>query len=226
MITIAKALHEDVKAHENHRFVEMPAPNSPTSLRGVSSGCGLEPQGRVDSGGSRQCVLRVCQVGRSGQSRRRLRHAAGQLRNSAESLPVARSAQSSAFATSSSPQAHTAREEITVERLDEFDHEQGEFARLALIEDRRATPADTAAARIDVAAWLRSLSNRSRRIATTLAMGESTGGVARQFNLSSARVSQLREELKTSWESFHDRGQHQAGGACPCGQVAVNGWPK
>jgi hypothetical protein len=40
----------------------------------------------------------------------------------------------------------------------------------------------------------------------TLAMGESTSGVARQFNLSSARISQLREELKTSWERFHERG--------------------
>jgi len=57
----------------------------------------------------------------------------------------------------------------------------------------------------------------------TLAMGESTSGVARQFKLSSARVSQLRDELKTSWERFHERGQHQAGGACPHGQVAVSG---
>jgi uncharacterized protein (DUF433 family) len=120
-----------------------------------------------------------------------------------------------------SPQAHAAGE-ITVERLDEFDHEQGDL-RAALIEDRRATPADTAAARIDVAAWLRSLSHRSRRIAMTLAMGETTSDVARQFKVSPARISQMREELKTSWESFHERGQHQAGGACPHGQVAISG---
>ena len=99
--------------------------------------------------------------------------------------------------------------EVVVERLDEFDHEQGEW-RAALLEDRRATPADIAAARIDVAAWLRSLSHRTRRIAEMLAMGETTSGAARQFNLSSARISQLREELKTSWERFHDPVQFPA----------------
>jgi hypothetical protein len=118
-----------------------------------------------------------------------------------------------------SPQAHAAGE-ITVERLDEFDHEQGEL-RAALIEDRRATPADTAAARIDVAAWLRSLSLRSRRIAMTLAMGESTGDVARQFKVSPARISQLREELKTSWERFHERGKQPTGRALARRQVAL-----
>src|SRR5262249_11737390 len=43
-----------------------------------------------------------------------------------------------------------------VERLDTYDTEQGEW-RAALLEDRRATPAEIAAARIDVAAWFRSL---------------------------------------------------------------------
>jgi DNA-binding transcriptional regulator YiaG len=56
----------------------------------------------------------------------------------------------------------------------------------------------------------------------TLAMGETTSGVARQFKVSPARISQLREELKISWEKFHERGQHQAGGACPHGQVALS----
>jgi hypothetical protein len=71
---------------------------------------------------------------------------------------------------------------VIVERLDTFDEEQGQW-RAALVEDRHATAADIAAARIDVAAWLRSLSRRDRRIAGTLAMGETTSGVARQFQL-------------------------------------------
>jgi hypothetical protein len=99
---------------------------------------------------------------------------------------------------------------IIVERLDTFDEDQGEW-RAALVEDRHATPADTAAARIDVAAWLRSLSQRNRRIANTLAMGETTSGAAQRFKLSSARISQLREELKASWERFHERGRQPAG---------------
>ena len=100
-----------------------------------------------------------------------------------------------------SPFAHSARG-ILVERLD---GEQGEW-RAALVEDRRATPADTAAARIDVAAWFRALSESHRPIASALAMGETTSEVAKQFRLSSARVSQIRGELKASWERFHERG--------------------
>jgi hypothetical protein len=110
-----------------------------------------------------------------------------------------------------SPQARSAYG-IVVERLDTFDEDQREW-RAALVEDRHATPADVAAARIDVAAWLRSLSPRSRRIAKTLAMGETTTEVARKFNVSRPRISQLREELKASWERFHERGQQHTGQA-------------
>ena len=85
--------------------------------------------------------------------------------------------------------------------MDTFDEAQDAW-RTALVEDRRAGPAEIAAARIDVAAWLRTLSRRDRQIAKTLATGESTCGVARQFNLSSGRVSQLRGELEASWRGF------------------------
>ena len=90
---------------------------------------------------------------------------------------------------------------IVVESLDTFDDEQAHW-RTALVEDRRAGPAEIAAARIDVAAWLRTLSRRDRQIAKTLATGEATCEVARQFNLSSGRVSQLRGELEASWRGF------------------------
>jgi uroporphyrinogen-III synthase len=60
----------------------------------------------------------------------------------------------------------------------------------------------TAAARIDVAAWFRSLARKKRRIAQTLARGEGTGKVARMFGLTAGRVSQLRRELAESWEEF------------------------
>jgi hypothetical protein len=106
------------------------------------------------------------------------------------------------------PQAQSAYG-VIVERLDTFDQEQGQW-RAALVEDRHATPAEIAAARIDVAEWLRSLSSRDRRIAGRLAMGETTSAVARQFKLSAARISQLREELKTSWQRFHERGRRPA----------------
>ena len=90
-------------------------------------------------------------------------------------------------------------------RVERLDSEQGTL-RAALVEDRRAGPAEIAAARIDVAAWFRSMSDSHRRIAQALAIGETTSEVATQFGLSSARVSQIRSLLKTSWLRFHERG--------------------
>ena len=108
-----------------------------------------------------------------------------------------------------SPQARSV-DGIIVERLDRFDKQECEW-REVLVEDRHATPADIAAARIAVADWFRSLAPRNRRIAKTLAMGETTTDAAGQFGVSRARISQLREELKTSWEKFHERGQEHVG---------------
>jgi FixJ family two-component response regulator len=105
------------------------------------------------------------------------------------------------------PQAQEASG-ILVERLDTFDKVQEEW-RQALLEDRRATPAEIAIARIDLADWLRSLSRRNRQIAKTLAMGETTSNVARQFQLSAARVSQIRRELEASWERFQSGDQQR-----------------
>ena len=97
---------------------------------------------------------------------------------------------------------------FVVARLDQFDNDQGDW-REVLVEDRRATPADIATARIDVAEWLRTLPARHRQIAETLAMGETTSEVASKFKLSPARISQLRVQLRRSWEQFQV-------GACGC----------
>ena len=91
---------------------------------------------------------------------------------------------------------------VAMKRLDHFDREEDGWMEI-LVEDRRAGPAETAAIRIDYAQWLKTLRRRERRIAMTLALGESTGKVARQFGLSIGRISQLRRELEHSWRSFH-----------------------
>lgn len=91
--------------------------------------------------------------------------------------------------------------DIAVERLDRFDGVEGEW-RQFLVEDRSASPADTAAARIDMTVWFRSLGRRNRRLARALARGEGTLAVARMFRISAARVSQLRNELRKSWNAF------------------------
>ncbi len=94
-----------------------------------------------------------------------------------------------------------ANRRVTVEPLQHFDHGDGEWQEI-LVEDRHAGPAETAAARLDVAKWFRKLPVTKRRIARVLASGESTQGTAKQLGLSSGRVSQLRRELQASWHEL------------------------
>jgi DNA-binding NarL/FixJ family response regulator len=74
--------------------------------------------------------------------------------------------------------------------------------KLVLVEDRRTTPADLAALRVDFGDWLQTLSPRDRQVANALATGERTSAVARLFQLTAGRVSQLRRELYLSWQRF------------------------
>jgi len=94
------------------------------------------------------------------------------------------------------------RNGFTVERLDQDDAE-GSGWRQLVVEDRRSSPADTAATRIDFSDWLAVLPARKRHVAEHLAIGETTSDTARQFGLSAARISQIRRELHDSWRQFH-----------------------
>jgi hypothetical protein len=93
------------------------------------------------------------------------------------------------------------RKGIIVKQLDEFDLDEGAWQEV-LVADQTVTPAELAASRIDFGAWLGTLKPRKRRIALTLATGETTRGVARLFNVSEGRVSQLRADLKAAWQDF------------------------
>jgi hypothetical protein len=93
------------------------------------------------------------------------------------------------------------RKQFYVERLDQFSDEDCCWGEI-LVEDKRATPADVAACRIDFAEWLRRLTARLRKIALALAAGETTTAAARMFGVTPARISQIRELLKRSWEAF------------------------
>lgn len=95
------------------------------------------------------------------------------------------------------------RKGVRVGPLCHWDDQQGEWQDI-LVEDKNATPADLAASRIDVPAFLASLSRRNRQIAEKLATGETTQRVAKMFGLSPGRVSQLRQELKAAWQAFHE----------------------
>jgi hypothetical protein len=92
------------------------------------------------------------------------------------------------------------RKDVSLTSLEHFDS-SGEWTE-RLVEDRSSTPADIAAARIDVCEWLKTLPQRSRRLAERLATGESTRAAAEMFGISAARVSQLRRELQDAWQAF------------------------
>ena len=98
---------------------------------------------------------------------------------------------------------------LVVERLDRRDP-SGEWREI-LVEDRRSTPAETAAARIDFGDWLSRLPRRNRRVATTLATGEGTRETARRFGITSGRVSQLRNELRQNWLAFQSEAGEEVG---------------
>jgi hypothetical protein len=90
---------------------------------------------------------------------------------------------------------------FTIEQIDRQDKLTGAWSQI-LVEDQHAGPAETAAARIDVAEWLGTLPWRQRRIAKALALGEPTCEAARKFGLCPARISQLRRWFRRHWEQF------------------------
>ena len=93
------------------------------------------------------------------------------------------------------------KKNLLVERLDHYDSEEEAWAEL-LIADKHAGPADTAIVRIDFSTWLQRLPRRLRKIANVLATGETTTAVARQFDVSPGRISQIRKSLFHAWQQF------------------------
>lgn len=72
----------------------------------------------------------------------------------------------------------------------------------AMVEDKKAAVPDQVAAKIDVAAWFATLTERMTGIAKDLAFGFSTSEVARKYGLSAGRISQVRRILEESWTTF------------------------
>ena len=79
--------------------------------------------------------------------------------------------------------------------------------------DNTMTPVpDQAAFRIDWPAWIRTRTDRDRRMIETLMRGERTFDVSQKFGLSPGRVSQMRRELHQDWLAFH--GEEMASPCC------------
>lgn len=94
------------------------------------------------------------------------------------------------------------RKRFVVESLDTFEKDAEEWTE-AVVEDHHTPIPDQAAFRIDFPDWLTLQTKRNRQIAEALALGHSTGQVARRFKVSPGRISQLRRELYQSWQEFH-----------------------
>ncbi len=95
------------------------------------------------------------------------------------------------------------RRGFPVAQLDRYDCKTRRWLE-AVVEDHRTAVADQAAFRIDFPDWLSRLTARNRRIAESLADGNSTNAVARRFRVSAARIAQIRRELHDSWQGFHE----------------------
>ena len=94
------------------------------------------------------------------------------------------------------------RKNVTVERLDHFDDEENGWRQAVVVDTRTAPVPDIVAFRCDFADWLASLPRRDCHIAESLALGNRTSEVAKQFDVSDGRISQLRRELAESWSVF------------------------
>jgi hypothetical protein len=71
------------------------------------------------------------------------------------------------------------------------------------LRDNTITPVlDQVQFRIDFPAWLRTLTGRERRLIRAMARNERTLDLSRQFEVSPARVSQLRREFFEGWRRF------------------------
>ena len=101
-----------------------------------------------------------------------------------------------------SPRAQR-KKQFQVERVDYFDEEADGWLE-AVVEDPHTPVFDQVCFRMDFPAWLARLSRRNRRIAESLALGNSTGSVAKRFRISPARVSQLRGQFYDSWQEYWD----------------------
>jgi hypothetical protein len=71
------------------------------------------------------------------------------------------------------------------------------------LRDNSITPVpDQVIFRIDWPAWLRTLTGRERRMIRAMALGERTLDLGKLFDVSPARISQMRREFHDGWEQF------------------------
>jgi len=95
-----------------------------------------------------------------------------------------------------------ARHGFTVGRLPDFATLGGNPLSEALTDNTQTPPDEQAAFRLDFPAWLKTRTDRDRRVIEDLMVGERTGDVAARHGLTAGRVSQLRRDFLDDWRHF------------------------
>ena len=72
----------------------------------------------------------------------------------------------------------------------------------ALIDNTRSPVPEQVQFRLDFPAWLRTRTDRDRRLIGDMAMGQRTLDLSRRYGLSPGRISQLRREFHDDWLRF------------------------
>jgi hypothetical protein len=95
------------------------------------------------------------------------------------------------------------RRGFAVERLPDFSTLAGTPLDEALHDNTQSPVPEQAAFCIDLPAWLATLGSRRRDMVIAMAMGYRTQELAKTYQVSQARISQLRREAAENWQRFH-----------------------
>ncbi len=88
---------------------------------------------------------------------------------------------------------------FTITKLPDFSTLSTNPLAEALADNTRTPPPDAAAFRCDWPAWLKTRCKRDRHLIRDMMTGERTQVLAKRFQISPARVSQLRREFHDDW---------------------------
>ena len=72
----------------------------------------------------------------------------------------------------------------------------------AFIDNTRSPVPDQVQFRLDFPSWLRTRTERDRRVINDMAMGQRTSYLASKYGISPGRISQLRRECHDDWQRF------------------------
>jgi hypothetical protein len=94
------------------------------------------------------------------------------------------------------------RHGFCVGKLPDFSTESTNPLAEALTDNTRSPVPDQVQFRCDFPAWLRTRTQRDRRLIERMAMRERTKDLARKFRLSESRIRQLRQDFHEDWNRF------------------------